>query len=199
MRPGFWGLAAAAAQHPLLNQVVMGMVAGGVRDIFIYICVPAAFRSPYSWWYGQKKRKRGGGKGKIPIRPGPRGNRRHQQLNMSNSSRARVAWCGIISHSFLISLLSFLFSRLDIYLFVLLYFLLSLFKRKSNAALVLSPSFVFFFFSFLLYSTRGWAALGQLFFTPQGKDIRSVSFLFLLVLSLSLFSSHAKTSFPDFI
>lgn len=48
MRPGFWGLAAAAAQHPLLNQVVMGMVAGGVQDIFIYICVPAAFRSPYS-------------------------------------------------------------------------------------------------------------------------------------------------------
>ena len=44
------GASEAAAQHPLLNQVVMGMVAGGVRDIFIYICVPAAFRSPYSWW-----------------------------------------------------------------------------------------------------------------------------------------------------
>ena len=106
---------------------------------------------------------------------------------MSNSSRTRVAWCGIISHSFLISLLSFLFSRLDIYLFVLLYFLLYSRENQIPRSFSIPPSFFFYFFFFFyfirLVDERHW---DNSFLLREAKT--SGAFLFFFLLGLSLFS-----------
>jgi hypothetical protein len=69
----------------------------------------------------------------------------------------------------------------------LLYFLLSVFKRKSNAALVLSPSFVFFFFFFFTLFDSWMSGIGTTLFYSARQRHQERFFSFLIG-SLSLSS-----------